>query len=1168
MLILDTPKYYFDQLKLLVESDAKIRNKYFLLRDLFRRLTDQSVIDAPISVAGVFAKVDYNLKQHNVSSSHSRIIHDLRHSLNDMGKKTDSQLQEAFLLDVKAMALYVESVFPGEQTPSSLNYLLPREFRETSWKKFNENCIRCIVTRWDDEFIYATEEQNDSELLVLYSNDNKYLTRQGKQDWSYLKEILSVGSSINLLRVRFEDAICLPELIIFEPDYLINITTIASCFETYAESPLVHLVNKFKPHPNTNHIHLGNLSGRYLDDTVHHREMTYEDSWNEFLQSSSIGVLSCDDILTRKGYEQFQNDAKRQKQNIDKLIGEDLHSLPDIEQFDPKDIVLEPTFFSELLGIQGRLDFLWETKEEDISKRKSIIIEQKSGKGEYVWPPIPNADPEIPEAKEQHWVQLILYRALFIYEFQKFEDALKSVMLLYSRYSKGLISKAHSPELLLRAIKLRNQLAWREMRYSEEGVGMLDKLRSEDLRLKNVSDRLWQPYAKPQIDAILDPIHCASPLEKAYFFRFVQFVEREQLLSKVGNKDKEDSGFASKWLDSLEDKKAAGNIYDNLRIADFGYAENGTSVHSIRLYFVEEHLVDTTNFRKGDIIILYKYKRGATPNACAQMVTRATLKDITEDGIEVVLRYDQTDTNVFDQTPDTLWAVEHDSIESSSSSLYSGLQSFLSANKERRDLILSQRLPKVNTELSIKGKYGAFNTLVTRAKQARDLFLIIGPPGTGKTSYGLLNQLKEELLEPNSSILLMSYTNRAVDEICSKLVEERIDFIRVGSELSAHPAYSDYLLCNRVRSCKSGGDMMRLLKSTRVYCATTAALNTNINLFKIKRFDLAIIDESSQILEPHLVGLLSAKSGAENAISRFVFIGDHKQLPAVVQQSQMDSLVEDEQLQKIHLTDCRLSLFERLLKTFKTKDGYDERFVYMLTKQGRMHQDISEFPNHAFYGGKLDVVPLEHQQLPNICANSSNGIVNMLTKHRVAFVNSRPVDFYASSRANANGSSVQSMKTNEEEAQMIAATVVQIYNMNKEDFDINSTVGVIVPYRNQISTVRNAIDRLDSDHKLHDIMIDTVERYQGSQCDYIIYGFTIQQAYQLNFLTNNVFEEDGLIIDRKLNVAMTRARLNLVLIGNSRLLSLNSTFNSLIRFVRQKGAFIDVPTEKYCSGCF
>lgn len=95
-----------------------------------------------------------------------------------------------------------------------------------------------------------------------------------------------------------------------------------------------------------------------------------------------------------------------------------------------------------------------------------------------------------------------------------------------------------------------------------------------------------------------------------------------------------------------------------------------------------------------------------------------------------------------------------------------------------------------------------------------------------------------------------------------------------------------------------------------------------------------------------------------------MLIGDHKQLPAVVQQTVEESRVDEPELHAINLTDCRLSLFERLLKWFKTAEGYDPRFVYMLTHQGRMHQEIAEFPNIEFYGGKLSVVPLPHQTLP------------------------------------------------------------------------------------------------------------------------------------------------------------------------------------------------------------
>ena len=89
--------------------------------------------------------------------------------------------------------------------------------------------------------------------------------------------------------------------------------------------------------------------------------------------------------------------------------------------------------------------------------------------------------------------------------------------------------------------------------------------------------------------------------------------------------------------------------------------------------------------------------------------------------------------------------------------------------------------------------------------------------------------------------------------------------------------------------------------------------------------------------------------------------------------------------------------------------------------------------------------------------------------------------------------------------------------------------------------------------QLEAISIDTVERYQGSQRDVIIYSFTVQRPYQLDFLTASSFEEEDdehpsskHVIDRKLNVAMTRARKQLIMTGNAGLLSRNAIFSALI----------------------
>jgi len=1142
----DCAMSFFDQLEDIATADIPIRERYYVLRDTFKRIVNQTIALNSINFIGLFAKLDYIIKQHDIPAEDAILIHDTRKVLNAIHDTADNDLTTSLPYDIKATALLVSAINGRMSIPQSLARLFPKKDRKTRWSKIDINMLRVVVNSWDDDYIYVTEEQNASEMKVCYGAQNRYLTHNGKGDWTYLKQILAKDSQLNLVRIRMEENVCMPELIIFEPDYLIDITTIASCFETYAESPYVNMVNRLKPQANTVHIHLGNLAGRFLDDTVHSRDVSFGEGVMEFFKANTISLTSCDDMNDRGTVDKFYTDARMQKQNIQRLIGERLPR--EIDEYDPKAVVLEPTFFSEVLGIQGRLDFLHD------KEGRTTIIEQKSGKGAFVPFSAPGYNPNRPEPQEKHLVQLSLYRALFSYEFRKHSDELRHFMLLYSKYSEGLVSIANLPELTLRAIRMRNLLTWCDTTQTSNGLRVLEKLTPEMLNRKGATGRLWNEWTRPELDRLLSPIQEASPLERAYYFRFMEFVEREHLLSKVGNKTKDDSGFAAIWLDTLEDKRAAGNIYEELTISSFGQNKDGM-VESISLNFAREQSADTSNFRKGDIVILYPYKADATPNACAQMVNRASIKEITTEGVELVLRNSQTDRQVFDTPDGTFWAIEHDMFESSSRALYSAMHSFLSASKQRRDLILSQRQPTIDEHVHMRGEYGAFNTLVERAKQSRDLFLVIGPPGTGKTSFGLLNILKEELTDPHSNVLLLSYTNRAVDEICSKLVESQIDFLRIGSPLNCDETYHDHLLSERVQQCRTSKEVKDVISGMRVFCATTAALNANIHLFKIKHFDLAVIDESSQILEPHLIGLLSAQSGGRDAISRFVLIGDHKQLPAVVQQTPEESHVDDDELRSIGLTDCRLSLFERLLSNFKTDHGYDPRYVYMLTRQGRMHRDIAEFPNYAFYGNRLEVVPLHHQTLPIETCHSQNGIEQMLRTRRIAFV--------AAQKPRA----AASVKTNQVEAEMIAATVVQIYNICKDRFDESQTVGVIVPYRNQIATIRGAIDRYGIG-VLHNITIDTVERYQGSQRDYIIYGFTVQQPYQLNFLTNNVFEEDGMVIDRKLNVAMTRARLHLVLVGNPDILRENYTFYNLLEFVKSKDGYVDVPTEQFCKGDF
>ena len=133
------------------------------------------------------------------------------------------------------------------------------------------------------------------------------------------------------------------------------------------------------------------------------------------------------------------------------------------------------------------------------------------------------------------------------------------------------------------------------------------------------------------------------------------------------------------------------------------------------------------------------------------------------------------------------------------------------------------------------------------------------------------------------------------------------------------------------------------------------------------------------------------------------------------------------------------------------------------------------------------------------------------------------------------------------EATLVADVLRRLYRqIGSERFDADRSIGVIVTYRHQITQIRREIAKLNIP-KLLDISIDTVERYQGSQRDVIIYAFGVQDNAGLDFLTSNCFVEDGHTIDRKLNVAMTRARKQLLMIGYQQVLSQNPIYAELIQ---------------------
>ena len=295
-------------------------------------------------------------------------------------------------------------------------------------------------------------------------------------------------------------------------------------------------------------------------------------------------------------------------------------------------------------------------------------------------------------------------------------------------------------------------------------------------------------------------------------------------------------------------------------------------------------------------------------------------------------------------------------------------------------------------------------------------------------------------------ILLLSYTNRAVDEICKSLssIAPAVDFIRVGSELSCDERYREHLIENVLSSCRRRSDVAQRIRQCRIIVGTVAAISGKPETLPAGSISTwPSIDEATQILEPQLLGILCARSeDGRNAIDQFVLIGDHKQLPAVVLQNTEQSAVSDEALLSVGLTNLKDSLFERLYRGFvaqPSEAGYTH-FYDMLCKQGRMHPAVAQFANQAFYGGRLVPVGLPHQQ-------EEASLVP-----RLVFYPSVPEKLGTP------------LKINVSEAEMAATLAVQVYESNADTFDESRTLGIIHPLP-QPDCVDKAIHRKERHHR-------------------------------------------------------------------------------------------------------
>lgn len=1149
--------YFAELFEVHTDENIPIHLKYTRLRTLLEKITKDLTSTETLQFSNLFSRLSFVCDKFKVS----RNIHSFRITANKVLHENIRPSSEEYQTHFKYLSEFISST-TNFAVPEEVKNLYPtKEFRraksETTLTRLDK--IRVEIIEKQGEYLICDTEENEGEDYIRVSINESDIN-------SVFKSIddFWIGAQLYLVNIEIDDKeIYHPKFIILEPDYLVDISAIAECFQDFGTTELNYIKSKFEEPPNTKHILLGNFANLVIDELFGSKnpiEVLFNDVFNKHFKTYPFEHTSCQDIKQTDHFRAYWNDCEKHFDTIKRVV------LNEFENYSIsiETASLEPSFLCDLYGIQGRLDIL-----ELNPKKKSKIVELKSG-----GVPFPDDGTSI---KPNHKAQLYLYYQLVgVLNKLGFAEISEKTdgYILYSkpkennlRYDKPTLKRVQE------ILELRNKIILNEYCFAQNNItntqNLINSINPEALILKPVAPAFKAIIEKKTNDFIF-PIKSANEIEKSYFFSFVSFIAKEQYLAKLGNGQYESSnGLANLWLNSFNEKSEKFEILFDLEILD-NKVDNEEKEIIFKRTNPENQFV---NFRDGDICVLYP-RANEKDNVTSNQVFKCSIKSITKDRVIVSFRYKQRNTKYFQNY--TTWALERDFMDTSFTAMYRNIYSFLYAPKDKRNLILTTEEPKNGSNYGFRKEYlsDEQNRVINNALSSKNYFLLNSPPGTGKTSIIVKELVRELYKNENCNILLLAYTNRAVDELCETVNNSIINFddindgnvnygrtdrnfVRIGGALSCSKEHQHNLLNNIIESeakrLENIGEKFNresintVLAKHRVFISIVASISGKTDIFNLKKFDIVIVDEASQILEPQIVGILPK-------CSKFILIGDHKQLPAIVLQDPESSKTNNELLESIGLLNRKNSLFERLY-TYCEKNKFDFAFD-KLTYQGRMHREVALFPNHSFYQSELKEaydIPnlpiktkedLKRQILPlSLSSTKKNDLTDLLARKRLVFFQSK------ADKQNHFG------KSNIQEAELvvrIVQSIKKLYDFNSKPFSEKKTIGVITPFRNQIALIKQKLEE-ENIPNFEDITVDTVERYQGSQRDIILFSFAINNPFQLNGIVN--LNDDG-TVDRKLNVALTRAKEQLILIGNDSFLSNNLVYYKLIEFVKSKGGYI------------
>ncbi|MBU2711635.1 AAA domain-containing protein [Zooshikella harenae] len=347
---------------------------------------------------------------------------------------------------------------------------------------------------------------------------------------------------------------------------------------------------------------------------------------------------------------------------------------------------------------------------------------------------------------------------------------------------------------------------------------------------------------------------------------------------------------------------------------------------------------------------------------------------------------------------------------------------------------------------------------------ARYIACIQGPPGTGKTK--VISLIAKLLVEEGQSVLLTSHTHMAINNALNKIYKENVPVAKIGS------ASSTKALDSQVKRFEHGNDWGN--RPTQGYVIGATPFATCSKRLENFEFDTVIFDEASQITVPLAVM-------AMRKAKRYVFVGDHKQLPPVV-------------LSKSVIDTATTSVFAKLI-------SQQHETTETLYKTYRLNQWLSCWPSKIYYHSKLSSTG------PN--RNRTFDLPNIPSKYQEVLSKDNAIVFIKSP-----GTSCRTV--NQQEAQLVHDITQAALAGGLQAKDI----GIVTPFRSHARRVKNLISGITKG-----IVTDTVERMQGQERELIILSMCATDSLFIKNIASFFFQPE------RLNVAVTRPMTKLIIVG-------------------------------------